>query len=78
MAQRTMYEAQARNGEREIPTLLFGRPIKNLNLSDFKYTKQVDGQIRLRETRLVCVKNCFREIGSSKKIMHGIAKKLKN
>ena len=47
-------------------------------LSDFEYTKQVDGQIRLREKRLVCMENWNWEIGSSKKIMQGIAKKLKN
>ena len=29
-------------GKRNIPTLLFRRSIKNLNLSDFNYTKQVD------------------------------------
>ena len=34
-------------GKRNIPTLLFRRSIKNLNLSDFNYTKQVDGQVRL-------------------------------
>ena len=38
--------------KREIPTLLFRRSIQNLNLNDFNYTKSVDGQIRLRETRL--------------------------
>ena len=51
-AQRTLHEAGAEVepviGEREIPTLLFKRSIKNLNLRDFNYTKQVDGQIRLR------------------------------
>ena len=36
-------------GNREILTLLFERSIKNLNLSDFSYIKQVDGQIMLRE-----------------------------
>ena len=40
-------------GKREIPTLFTRRSINNLNLSDFNYIKQVDGQIRLRETRLV-------------------------
>ena len=39
-------------GKRDILTLLFKRLIKNLNLSDFSYIKQVDGQIRLRETKI--------------------------
>ena len=33
------------------------KPLENLNLSDVNYTKQVHGQIRLRETRLVCMEN---------------------
>ena len=41
-------EVEARNWKK-FPTLLFRRSIKNLNLSDFNYTKQVDGQIMLRE-----------------------------
>ena len=36
---------------------LFERSIKNLNLSDFSYNKQVDGQIRVKETKLDCMKN---------------------
>ena len=36
---------------------LFERSIKNLNLSDFSYNKQVDGQIRVKETKLACMKN---------------------
>ena len=71
MAQQKLCEAEA-----EVEASK--RSIKNLNLSDFSYTKQVDGQIRLREKRLVCMDNRNREIGSSKKIMQGIAKKLKN
>ena len=39
-------------GKREILTSLFMRSIKNLNLNDFSYTKQVDGRIRLRETKI--------------------------
>ena len=39
-------------GKRECPASLFRRSIKNLNLSDFNYTKQVDGQIRLREIKI--------------------------
>ena len=42
----------------------FKRSIKRLNLSDFSYIKQVDGQIRLRETKLACMVNWNREIGS--------------
>ena len=53
-------------GKGGIPTLLLGRSIKNLNLNDFSYIKQVHGQIRLRETK------------SSKKIMQGIAKNSRN
>ena len=63
--------------KREIPTLLFRRSIKNLNLNDFNYTKSVDGQIRLRETRLACMENWNWEMDSSKKIMQGIVKELK-
>ena len=42
--------------KREILISLFKRSIKNLSLSDFSYIKQVDGQIRLKETKikLVC------------------------
>ena len=61
MGQRNLYEAEAeveaRNWEREIPTLLFRRSIKNLNLIDVNYTKQVDEQIRLEETTSVCMEN---------------------
>ena len=64
-------------GKEKIPTLLFRRSIKNLNLSDFNCTKQVDGQIQPRETRLVCMERNW-EICFSKKIMQGIARKLKN
>ena len=39
-------------GKREILTSLFMRSMKNLNLNDFSYTKQVDGRIRLRETKI--------------------------
>ena len=62
----------------KIPTLLLERSIKNLNLSDFSYIKQVHGQIRLRETKLTCMEIWNWEIGSSKKIMQGIAKNSKN
>ena len=54
MAQRNGVKLRLRTrreiGKREIPILLLRRSIKNLNLSDFNYTKQVDGHIRLRET----------------------------
>ena len=65
-------------GKREILTLFFKRLIKNLNLSDFSCIKRVDRQIRLRKTKSACIENRNREIGSSMKIMQGIAKKLKN
>ena len=42
-------------GKREILTLLIERTIKNLNLSDFSCIRQVDGQIRPRETKLACM-----------------------
>ena len=55
MAQRKMQEAEAeveaRKWETEIPTLLFKRSIKNLNLSDFSYNKRISGLIRLRERK---------------------------
>ena len=38
-------------GKREILTSLFKRSIRNLNLNDFSYIKQVDGQIKLREIK---------------------------
>ena len=65
-------------GKGDIPTLLLERSIKNLNLSDFSYIKQVHGQIGLRETKLTCMEIWNWEIGSSKKIMQGIAKTSKN
>ena len=65
-------------GKGEIPTLFLERSIKNLNLNDFSYIKQVHGQIRLRETKLTCMEIWNWEIGSSKKIMQGIAKNSKN
>ena len=60
MAQQKLHEAEAEVEARKwgkIPTLPLRRSIKNLNLSDFNYTKQVDGQISLRETRSVCLEN---------------------
>ena len=42
---------------REILTAHFRRSIKNFNLNDVSYTKQLDGQIGLRGTRLACVEN---------------------
>ena len=65
-------------GKGEIPILLLERSIKNLNLNDFSYIKQVHGQIRLRETKLTCMEIWNWEIGSSKKIMQGIANNSKN
>ena len=37
--------------------LLFKRSIKNLNLTDFNYIKQIDGQIRLSEIKSACMEN---------------------
>ena len=42
-------------GKRDILILLFRRSIKNLSLSDFSYTMQADGEIRLREIELACM-----------------------
>ena len=36
-------------GKREILTSIFKRSIRSLNLNDFSYIQQVDGQIRLRD-----------------------------
>ena len=44
-------------GRRESLTSLFRRLINNLNLSDFSDIKQVDGQIRFRETKVVWMDN---------------------
>ena len=58
-AQHKLYEGEQKLrraiGRGEIPTAHFRRSIKNLNLNDFSYTKQPDGQIGLRRTRLACV-----------------------
>ena len=57
MTQQKLYEAEAeveaRNWEKRNSDFDFSqRSIKNLNLSDFSYIKQVDEQIRLRETKI--------------------------
>ena len=39
-------------GRREFLTSLSKRPCKSLNLNDFSYIKQVDGQIRRREIKI--------------------------
>ena len=54
MAKQQLYEAEAdveaRNWEkREIRIFLFMRSIKNFNVNDFSYTRQVDGLISLRD-----------------------------
>ena len=71
-------EVGARNWKREILTSPFTRLIRNLNLRDFSYMKQLDGWIKLKETKLACMVNWMREICSSKNIMQRIAKKLRN
>ena len=82
MAQRKLCEAEAeveaRNWEKRNSDFVFRRPIKNLNLSDFSDIKQINGQIKLRETKSACTENGNGEISSSKKIMQGFVKNLKN
>ena len=60
-AQRKLYEGEQKlrraSGRGQILTPHFRRTIKNLNLKDFSYTKQLDGQIRLTGTRFACVEN---------------------
>ena len=56
--------------------LLYTRSIKNLDLNDFSYIKQVDEQIMLREIKLACMEKWNWEMGSSKKIMQEIPKKI--
>ena len=63
-------------GKREILTSLFRRSIRSLNLNDCSFIKQVDGQIRHKETKSVCMENWNWEIDSSKKILQEIANKL--
>ena len=82
-AQQKLYQAEAEGwgeklSQREIMTLLFEISIKNLNLSDFTYIKQIDVQINLKETSLACMEKWEWETNSSKKIKQKIAKKLKN
>ena len=74
----TLLRLRQETGKREILTSFFRRSIRNLNLIDFSYIKQVDGQIGLREIKLACMENWNWEMGSSRKIMQQIAKKLKN
>ena len=59
-----LYQAEAgieakKMGKSKPGPILLMRSIKNLNLSDFDYTKQVGGQIRLREIKLACMENLF-------------------
>ena len=58
LAQQKLYEAEAevdaRYWNREI---LKSRSLRNLNLNDFSFSKQIDGQIRLKEIKSVCVEN---------------------
>ena len=67
-------------GEKLVKHLIlhFRRSIKNLNVSDFSYIKQVDGQIRLRGTKLACMENWNWRIDSFEKIEQKIAETLKN
>ena len=51
--------------------------IRSWNLNGSSYNKQVDGQIRLKEMKSVCMENWNWEIDSSKKVKQKIAKKLK-
>ena len=52
--------------------------IKKMNLNDFSYIKQVDGQIRLSVAKSAFMENWNWEIDSSKKIMQDIDNKLQN
>ena len=65
-------------GKRDILILLFRRSIKNLTLSDFSYTKQAGGQIRLIEINKLVWRIGIEKIEFSKRIMQEIAKKLMN
>ena len=65
-------------GRREILTSLFMISVRNLNLNDSRYIKQVDGQIWIREVKIsLCRESEFRNL-LFQKIMQGISKKLKN
>ena len=57
-------------GKRESPTLHFRRSMKNLNLSDFKYAKQLGwaDQAHRDKTRLCHGELDHWQIGSSKKL----------
>ena len=59
-AQQQLYEAEAeveaRNWEKRNSDIVL-HEIKKLNLNDFSYTKQVDGRIRFRERKSVCMEN---------------------
>ena len=65
-------------GKRDVKILFFKRSIKNLNLNDFNYIKQIDEQIKLSEIKLAFMENWNWEISSPKRIMQESAKKLKN
>ena len=56
-AQQRLSEAGAEIGKREILKVLFMRLIKNSNPNDYSYNWRINGLLRLKERRLVCVKN---------------------
>ena len=50
-------------GRREILTSLFMRSVRNLNLNDSRYIKEVDGQIWIREVKINLCRECeFRNL----------------
>ena len=52
--------------------------IMSSHLNDVRYNKQIDGQIQLKEKKSDCMQNWNWQMGSSKKSIQGIVKKLKN
>ena len=56
-AQQKLSEAGAEIVKREFVILLFMRLIKNSNPNDYSYNWRINGLLRLKERRLVCVKN---------------------
>ena len=65
-------------GNKEMLILLSLKPVENLNLSDWTSFRRLNGQIRLKEKRSICVENWIRETKSFKNIAQEIAKKSRN
>ena len=70
MAQQRLYEAEAeveaRTWAKRNCDVAFRRSTRNLSLNDSRYNKQVDGQIRVKETKAACMESWNWEIDSSK------------